>query len=56
MCIGQPFALFYMKLALATMVSQFEVDLEPSQKYRQSFFFGVMMPKRLQARFRRRPV
>lgn len=50
-CIGQPFALFFIKLALATILTRTRVDLDATQPYRQSFFFGVMMPKGLVARF-----
>jgi cytochrome P450 len=49
-CIGQPFALFYIKLALATILRESHVEIDPQQPYQQSFFFGVMMPKGLMAR------
>ncbi|MFN0054466.1 MAG: cytochrome P450 [Planctomycetales bacterium] len=52
MCIGLPFAMFYVQLALATIYSQTEVELDPQQPYQPSFFFGVMMPRGLRVRFR----
>jgi cytochrome P450 len=50
-CVGLPFALFYLKLALALLTAQVRVELDRSLPYRQSFFFGVMMPRGLTARF-----
>lgn len=50
-CVGQPFALFYMKLALALLAAQVRVELNVTQPYQPSFFFGVMMPRGLTARF-----
>lgn len=47
-CVGQSFALLYMKLALATLATRTEVD--GSGAYAQSYFFGVMMPAGLRAR------
>lgn len=52
MCIGMPFALFYIKLTLAVLLQHFDCALEPHSEYKQSFFFGVMMPRGLHARFR----
>jgi len=51
-CIGQPFAMLYIKLALASILLNASVSLEAGQEYRQSFFFGVMMPQDLMARFK----
>lgn len=52
-CIGQDFGIFYTKLALATLLLNAKVDLtDPPQKINQHFFFGVMMPGGLKARFR----
>lgn len=50
-CVGLPFALFSMKLTLALVAAQVRVDLDRNLPYRQSFFFGVMMPRGLTARF-----
>lgn len=50
-CIGQEYGIFYTKLALATLLLNSKIDLNPKQKFNQHFFFGVMMPKGLQARF-----
>lgn len=51
MCIGMSFGMFVIKLALATILLESNVSLNPTQKYLQSFFFGVMMPKGLKATF-----
>lgn len=48
-CIGAPFAMLYIKLALAVILTQSRVTIAPDQPYHQSFFFGVMMPKGLTA-------
>ena len=50
-CIGMPFALRFMKLALAVILQTTDLRMVPSQSYKQSFYFGVMMPKGLRARF-----
>lgn len=50
-CIGMPFAVFFMKLALYTILTDTDVTLDSSRGYKQSFFFGVMMPKGLYAKF-----
>jgi cytochrome P450 len=49
-CLGQSFALFFMKLTLAVLVSKYEVifdDLPPDQE----FFFGVAVSRQLRAKF-----
>ena len=53
MCVGMPFALAYMKTALATIVSRFRVRVDPSAPYRPTYFFGVSIPRGLPARFER---
>jgi len=50
-CVGSAFALFVMRLVVATLFRESEPDMDPEQAYQQSFFFGVMMPKGLTARF-----
>ena len=50
-CVGQPFALFAMKLTLAVLVGETRLDLELALPYRQDFFFGVMTPGGLRVRF-----
>lgn len=50
-CVGMPFALFYLKMALALLAAQVRVEMDLAQPYPQSFFFGVMMPRGLTARF-----
>jgi cytochrome P450 len=52
-CVGLRFALFYLKLAAATVCVRSRVELEPGAEYKQSYFFGVMMPRGLSARFAR---
>jgi cytochrome P450 len=51
MCVGMPFAMTYMKTALATILSRFEVDVDRTLPYQPSYFFGVMIPRGLKARF-----
>jgi cytochrome P450 len=51
-CIGSQFALLAIRLVLATLYRETELSVEG--EYRQSFFFGVMMPEGLSARFRAR--
>ena len=51
-CIGQQYGIFYTKIALATLLLNSKVKLDPTQKFDQHFFFGVMMPKGLKAKFR----
>ena len=53
-CIGQEFAMFYMRLALATILSQATVNIDPTQPYDTGFFFAVMYPKGMKARFNER--
>lgn len=50
-CIGQQYGVFFTKLALATLLLNSHVELDPSQTFNQHFFFGVMMPRDLKARF-----
>ena len=51
-CVGQPFALFAMKLTLAEILTDSRLDLDLSLPYQQDFFFGVMTPKGIEGRFR----
>jgi cytochrome P450 len=51
-CLGMPFALFFMKLALATIMGESRIELDRSLPYIQGFFFGVMMPRGLKGHFR----
>lgn len=50
-CIGQEYGIFYTKLALAMLLLNSNAEIGPSQEFRQHFFFGVMMPKGLKAKF-----
>ncbi len=49
-CIGQYFARYFMKLALAVLVAKFEITFG-DQSPDQEFFFGVAVPRQLKARF-----
>jgi cytochrome P450 len=49
-CLGQSFALFFMKLTLAIVVSKYEV-IFGDQPHDQEFFFGVAVPRQLRAKF-----
>jgi cytochrome P450 len=51
-CIGAAFGQFVHRLVLATLYRESEPEVDAARPYRQSFFFGVMMPKGLTARFR----
>jgi len=53
-CIGGDFALFYLRLALATLLSELEFEFTPGSRPKPGFFFGVMMPRGLHVRCRRR--
>ncbi len=50
-CVGMPFALAYMKTALATIISRHRVELDRSVPYKATYFFGVMIPRGLKGRF-----
>jgi len=50
-CIGQSFGMFAMKLLLATLLAEAEVEV--TGQYRPTFYFGVMMPRGLQTRLTR---
>ncbi|MBN9519422.1 cytochrome P450 [bacterium] len=52
-CVGMRFALFYLKLAAAAVYSRVRVEPEPGVAYKQAYFFGVMAPRDLRARFTR---
>ena len=49
-CVGMPFAMTYMKLALAVLTADFRVKIDPKSPYRQTYFFGVMVPRGFTAR------
>ena len=54
MCVGMPFAMTYMKVALATILSRFRVTIDPGSAYPSMYFFGVMIPRGIPARFEAR--
>ena len=37
--------MIYMKTALAAILSEFKVDIDPAQPFVQDYFFAVMAPK-----------
>jgi cytochrome P450 len=49
-CLGQSFALFFMKLTLAVVLSKYEVSFD-DRPHDQEFFFGVAVPRQLRAKF-----
>jgi len=53
-CIGAGFGQFVHRLVLSVLYRESEPDIDTSHRYRQTFFFGVMMPAGLTARFRPR--
>lgn len=56
MCLGADYSIYYMKLVLATWLSEWEIECGSDQSYDagQDFFFGVRMPWGLKASFLRR--
>lgn len=50
-CIGAAFGQFVHRLALAVIYRESEPVADVARPYKPSFFFGVMMPKGLTARF-----
>jgi cytochrome P450 len=53
-CIGMPFALFYLKLALAACAAHADWKIDSDYPAQQSFFFGVRMPVGVRGRAVRR--
>lgn len=54
-CVGADFALFYLRLALAVLVSECDWRFTPDSHPVTEFFFGVMMPRGLRAHWTPRP-
>ena len=50
-CMGQPFALFAMKLTLAEILTHSRLELESSPTCQLDYFFGSATPKGLKGRF-----
>lgn len=50
-CIGAAFGQLVHRLVLATIFRESDPAVDTEKPYRQSFYFGVMMPKGLTARF-----
>lgn len=55
-CLGADFSIFFMKLFLATLLKNWDIDCGRGQTYDagQDFFFGVRMPFGLRATIRRK--
>jgi cytochrome P450 len=53
-CIGAAFGQFIHRLVLAVIYRECQPEPDTTRAYKQSFFFGVMMPKGLTARFQPR--
>jgi cytochrome P450 len=51
-CMGQPFALFAMKLTLSEILTHSQLELESSPTCQLDYFFGAATPKGLKGRFR----
>ncbi len=49
-CVGMPFSLFYLKLALAVFTAHARWEITSDDPYKQSYFFGVRMPEGIRAR------
>lgn len=49
-CMGMPYALTFLKTALATFYAMARFEPSNKAKYEQSFFFGVMMPTGLKGK------
>ncbi len=49
-CMGMPFALMYLRTAIASFYARARFEPEKDAKYKQSFFFGVMMPSGLKGK------
>jgi cytochrome P450 len=54
MCVGMPFAMTYMKVALATIIAKYRVRVDLGAAPDPSYFFGVMIPRGVVARFEAR--
>ena len=51
MCMGLPLALFSMKMAVATLLSKLKVEVTSGAEFKQDFYFGVMLPRGIEAKF-----
>jgi cytochrome P450 len=49
-CMGMPFALMYLRTAIASFYAKARFEPTNKAKYEQSFFFGVMMPTGLKGK------
>ena len=48
-CAGAEFAMFYMRLALAVILSKTEVRIDPTVPYKSQYFFAVQYPEKVKA-------
>ena len=51
MCVGAYFAMFSMKVILASMLANSQVKIAPSVPYKQFFHCGVAEPKNIMGKF-----
>lgn len=53
-CVGMNFAVLYMKVALATILAKFRVEIDPRSTLQPTYFFGVMTPRGISSRLEAR--
>ena len=53
-CLGQDLALPFLRVALATAVTRFGLDVDPASALGQRYFFGCMMPVGIRGRLSER--
>jgi cytochrome P450 len=44
-CVGQEFAMVFLKTALATLAAKARVHVDSTEPFEEGFFFGVVLPK-----------
>ena len=54
MCVATEFAMVYIKTALASALHSIRIKMNPNQPYKETLFFGVMLPMTLEAAFSKR--
>ena len=48
-CAGADFAMFYMRLALAVILSMAEVRIDPGTQYKTQYYFAVQYPEKVKS-------
>jgi cytochrome P450 len=51
MCVGTEFAMVFLRTALATIAARAKVHVDSTKPFEEGFFFGVVLPKGVNARF-----